>query len=84
MSHGIGLDGYSSETNAPGIDGFSGYPNPKTQENFVKRAPKNDYFGSGSDGFMYDFVKRAPKNDYFGSGSDGFTYDFVKRTPKNM
>ena len=43
-----------------------------------KRSPKNYYFGSGSDGYLYDFVKRAAKNDYFGHGSDGYMYDFVK------
>ena len=47
------------------------------------RSPKNNYFGGGSDGYMFDFVKRAPKNDYFGGGSDGYMYDFAKRAPKN-
>ena len=62
-----------SNTNAPGL---AEYP-------YVKRSPKNDYFGFGSDGYLYDFVKRSPKNDYFGNGSEGVMYDFAKRRPQN-
>ena len=43
-----------SNTNSPGL---AEYP-------YVKRSPKNDYFGFGSDGYLYDFVKRSPKNDW--------------------
>ena len=36
-------------------------PETDTSKKHDNRSPKTDYFGSGSDGYMYDYVKRAPQ-----------------------